>query len=340
MRTRKELSVAYKLRWKRRRLLFRAVRKRRQLSCVVNRVGTLAASDILVFATIRNEMPRLPHFLEHYRALGVEHFFFVDNGSTDGSRAFLCEQPDVSLWHTDASYKLSRFGVDWLTYLLAKYGHGHWCLTLDADELLVYPFHDTRPLTALTRWLDDEGIEAYPAMMLDMYPKGPLGSQQFVAGESPLEHLNWFDAGNYMIQRQEPLQNLWIQGGPRARVFFRNEPRRAPTLNKVPLVKWHRRYVYVNSTHSLLPRRLNHVYGTYDEEKPSGILLHTKFLPEIVEKSAEEKARKEHFNNSSLYDAYYDSLMTGPDLWCVHSTKFIGWRQLEALGLMSKGAWY
>ena len=43
------------------------------------------------------------------------------------------------------------------------------------------------------------------------------------------------------------MRNLAIQGGPRAR-FFAKDPRRAPTLNKVPLVRWQRGYVYVNST--------------------------------------------------------------------------------------------
>ena len=58
----------------------------------------IAADDILVAATVRNEMIRLPYFLEHYRKLGVGHFLFVDNGSDDGTAAWLAEQPDVSLW--------------------------------------------------------------------------------------------------------------------------------------------------------------------------------------------------------------------------------------------------
>ncbi len=68
-------------------------------------------------------------------------------------------------------------------------------------------------------------------------------------------------------------------------------------------------------------------------------MLHTKFLHTIVEKSAEEKERQEHFANSTLYETYYDSLVGNPDLWCEGSTKLISWRQLEAMGLMSKGNW-
>ena len=54
-----------------------------------------------------------------------------------------------------------------------------------------------------------------------------------------------------------PMRNLWLQGGTRDRVFFADRPECAPTLNKLPLVSWRRRYVYVNSTHSMLPPRLN-----------------------------------------------------------------------------------
>jgi hypothetical protein len=220
---------------------------------------------------------------------------------------------------------------------MMRHGHGHWCLTVDADEILIYPHWETRPLAALTEWLDECQTPSFAAMMLDMYPKGPVNEQRYVAGQNPLELLKWFDHGNYRIQLQAHLDNLWIQGGVRARMFFNNTPQRAPTMNKTPLVRWHRRYAYLNSTHAVLPPRLNKVYG--DEEQLCGLLLHTKFLDTIVDKSAEEKNRKEHFNNSAIYDDYYTTLMQGPDLWCDRSTRYIGWKQMEKLGLMSRGTW-
>ena len=56
-------------------------------------------------------------------------------------------------------------------------------------------------------------------------------------GQDPLEIANWFDAGNYTISRNATYGNLWIQGGPRARIFFADAPERAPALNKIPLVQ-------------------------------------------------------------------------------------------------------
>ena len=334
-----ELWTAYRLRWKRRRLLWRAVRSRSQLHAVANRTGLIRPGDILATATIRNEMVRLPYFLDHHRRLGVRHFLIVENASDDGTTAYLRDQPDVSLWTTSHSYKSARFGVDWLTWLQLRYAHGHWCLTLDADEVFIYPYWDTRDLRALTDWLEANGARSFAAMMLDLYPRGQLGGQVYVPGADPFKTLCWFDRGNYGIRQQAPLGNLWIQGGVRARCFFDADPRRAPTLNKTPLVKWDRRYAYVTSTHALLPRHLNGVYDTHGGEVVSGILLHSKFLPLVVGKSREEQARRQHFSNSALYDGYYNRLGGDPDLWCAASSHYTGWRQLEAMGLMSRGGW-
>ena len=60
--------------------------------------------------------------------------------------------------------------------------------------------------------------------MLDLYPKGRLETDIYNFGQNSFEILNWFDSGNYFIKRQLKLQNLWIQGGIRARYFFASAP--------------------------------------------------------------------------------------------------------------------
>jgi len=329
----------YRLRLQRKRWLIRAFRKRRELKAILNRTAAIKPGDILLFCTQRNEHVRHPYFLKYYRDMGVNHFLIVDNDSTDGSLDYLADQPDVSVWHTKASYKRSRFGVDWLNWLQRKYGHGHWTLVVDPDEFLIYPFSDTRPLRALTDWLDASSIKSFSAMLLDMYPKGRIDEQPYRAGQDPLEIASWFDAGNYVIERNTRYGNLWIQGGPRQRMFFADAPEKAPALNKIPLVKWDRKYTYVSSTHMLLPRGLNLVYDEWGGEKASGVLLHTKFLDTFAIKAAEELNRKQHYAASVEYKAYAESLKDNPDLWCKWSEKYINWRQLEILGLMSKGNW-
>ncbi len=315
------------------------MRRSLDLRSVSDRTSEVGPRDILLFATVRNERVRLPYFLSYYRNIGVGHFFFVDNDSTDGTGDYLKAQPDVSLWRTSASYKRSRFGVDWLNWLQRRHAHGHWTLTVDADEFLVYPFCDTRPLQALTDWLDASSIRSFGAMLLDMYPRGQINEAAYREGQNPFEIASWFDTGNYMISRNPRFGNLWIQGGPRARVFFGDDPDNAPALNKIPLVKWNSRYTYVSSTHTLLPRGLNLVYDEWGGEKASGCLLHAKFLDGFIEKSTEEITRRQHYGNSREYEAYARQTPDNPVLWCPWSEKYVNWRQLAILGLMSKGNW-
>ncbi|NVK14502.1 MAG: glycosyltransferase family 2 protein [Rhodobacteraceae bacterium] len=333
------LAGAYRLRWKRRRLLWRALRARHQLQKVADRTREIPGQGVLVFTVLRNESTRLPYFLEHYRRLGAAHFLIVDNGSDDGSAELLAAQPDVSLWQTEASYRDTRFGLDWLGWLLIRHGHRRWCLTVDADELLVYSGMEAHGLGVLAQRLEQDGREGFGALMLDLYPKGPLDSQIYAPGQDPCDVLQWFDDGPYRAVRQQPKGNLWVQGGARERVFFRDQPDHSPTLNKLPLVRWNRRYAYVNSTHSMLPPQMNGLYDGPGGTSPSGVLLHTKFLPEIVSKSATEKKRQQHFHTPHLFDGYYDRITGAPDMWHAGAVRYQGPDQLAALGLMVPVDW-
>lgn len=327
------------MRLRRKRRILRCLRKRRDLVPVSVNTNSIGRTDILLVSVIRNEKIRLPYFLDYYRQLGINHFLFVDNASDDGSLEYLSEQPDVSVWRADASYRRASFGVDWTNYLLRKFAHRHWVLTVDPDEFFIYPFCDTRPIRALTDWLDGCAVRSFSAMLIDMYPEGPVEDAVYTEGQNPFEIAKWFDAGNYSITKNPTYGNLWIQGGPRARVFFKDEPKKAPALNKIPLVKWDKRYVYVSSTHSLLPRGLNQVFDEWGGEKTSGALLHAKLISTLSEKAREEMERGQHYRSSGEYRAYAKHLADMPEFWCDKSEAYINWRQLEILGLMSKGNW-
>lgn len=334
-----EFFTQYKLRLARKRMLLRASQKKRQLKVINDRTRAIDPADVLLFCVMRNEKNRLPYFLRYYRALGVQHFLIIDNGSTDGGDEYLAQHSDVSIWSTPHSYKNAGFGIDWLNALLGRYGKDHWCLTVDADEFLTYPFCNTRPLGALTTWLDASSQRAFPAMLLDMYPKGPIDANPYSPGDDPFATLTHFDSGNYRFSSSPRYSHLWIQGGPRMRHFFKDNPSDSPALNKVPLVKWKRGFVYFSSTHMLLPRGLNKLYAQSGGENPSGCLLHAKFLHSFIEKADDEITRREHYADSAEYLAYKEKLDTHIDLYCEHSTRYNGWRQLESLGLISSGGW-
>ncbi|MFI0475566.1 glycosyltransferase family 2 protein [Paracoccus jiaweipingae] len=329
-----------RLRAHRQWLLGRAINRRQALMSVQDRTRLIGKGALLCFVTLRNERIRLPYFFDYYREMGIDHFLVVDNGSDDGSGGWLAAQPDVSLWFTQASYKKSRFGMDWLNWLLFRHGSGHWCLTVDPDEFFIYPHCDRRPLRALTDWLDNSAARSFPAMLLDVYPKGPIGQQPYAEGQNPFEIARWYDPANYTIRKNGRLGNLWIQGGPRARAFFADQPENAPALNKIPLVRWQRNYTYVSSTHMLLPRSLNLVYDEAGGEKASGLLLHTKFLSTFIDKAVEELDRRQHYAESREYTAYHSGLKDADlDLWCETSREVGDWRDFQDVGLMSVGNW-
>lgn len=330
---------AYTLRLERRRRRLRAIRKSRELSAVQNRTKQVNRDDILLFSTLRNERIRLPYFLKYYRDLGIGHFFLVDNGSDDGTREYLSEQTDVSLWTSRGSYRKSQFGTDWLNFLKNRYAHGHWVLVVDPDEFLIYPYCDTRPIRALTDWLDAGNKRSYSAMLLDMYPDGSVDDVKYREGDDPFRSLAYFDSGNYTVRENPRYGNLWIQGGPRQRVFFADQPTEAPALNKIPLVKWRRGSVYVSSTHMLLPRGFNQVHDRWGGEMPSGCLLHAKFLPSMKDKAIEELERKQHYAGGREYKSYLKRTGKEATFWTPWSEKLSGWAQLEDLGLMSSGGW-
>lgn len=330
----------YGLRLERKRRLIRAFRRGRQdLRPVHDRTRCIKRNDILLFATIRNEAIRLPFFLDYYRELGVDHFIFVDNGSSDRGAAYLAEQPDISIWHSDASYKRAGYGVHWVNHLMGKYARGHWCLVVDVDEFFVYPHCDTRPLRALTDWLDAGKIRSFGTMLLDLYPDKAIEKTAYAAGENPIQSAPFFDSGNYMTTLNKRYENLWIQGGSRQRVFFPDKPQNGPALNKIPLVKWSKGNVFVSSTHTLLPRSLNRVYDRKGGQNVCGILLHTKFLEMFDAKVREEGARKQHYAASREYEIYLQKQKTQLAFFTPHSLKYQGWQQLEKLGLMHRAGW-
>lgn len=331
--------AAYSRRYERKRRLLSARLRKRDLTSRRDRTSAIRPKDLLLFATVRNEAERLPYFLDYYRDRGVAHFLIVDNGSDDGTTALLEAARDVSLWTTEASYRRANFGVHWINALARRYANGHWMLVVDPDEYLVYPHCDTRDIPMLTDHLDASGRRSIGALLLDLYGEGPIREAVCAPGEDPVAAAPWFDPANYFFRRNDRTRELWIQGGPRLRAFFADRPMFAPALNKIPLVKWRSGYCFVSSTHSLLPRGLNLTYDRHQGEMLTSVLLHAKFLASVAPKVEEELTRNEHFADGREYRAYSKKIAAGASLWTEHSVRYEDWRQLDALGLMSRGGW-
>lgn len=351
------LAQALSLRLERRLLTLRAATARRALTpqggrVARTRLARLPRGAICVCLTMRDEARRLPLFFDWHRALGADFFLVIDNGSTDGGPDWVLSQPDAMLWRAEGSYRAARFGMDWVNALLGLHATGRWVLVLDADELLIYPHHDARPLRALADRLEAQGRRSLGALLLDLYP-GPAPSDADPGGRHaaqsgaraargalppPLDDA-WFDAAPPLVERDPRYANLWIRGGPRLRTLFADRPRLAPALNKTPFLRWRRGDAFVSSTHAALPRGLNRTYARDGTERLSAALLHLKLLDGRPGDAARPDRLAEHHAGGREHAAWAAAAAEGATFWTPESTRLTGWEGLAALGLMGGGAW-
>lgn len=133
-------------------------------------------APVAVVSVMRNERVILPHFLEHYRQIGVEGFLIVDNLSDDGTLEYLAEQPDVAVFSAASQFRTSDQGTDWKLALMGQVRLGRWSLVADADEFLLLPRE-----TSLPEHVDrlPAGVDAQRVLMQDMYPRGAFAQADF-----------------------------------------------------------------------------------------------------------------------------------------------------------------
>lgn len=319
--------------------------------------------EIRLFSKMRNEKLRLPAFLRHYRRLGIDRFFIVDNGSTDGSTEYLLAQPDVHVFRTEARFREARGGTDWLNALLREFGNGLWCVTVDVDELLWFPGSEKTGLRTLTAHFDSHGYQALACLLLDLYPGGPLSACNYAPEQDLVATAPYFDIGPYFqtkpVAGRSPAYGTF--GGVRGRVFYpearskplswrlrfalftwipgkiplvrnwkflrKRRPVVSPILTKVPLVRWDQDSKYLDVNHFVSPKVM---------APESGVLLHFKFLQDFHERAVQEIARGEYFGGASEYRRYCDKLKSDPNLSFMYesSTRLESTAQLVSLGLM------
>ena len=222
--------------------------------------------------------------------------------------------------------------------LLDQYAIGHWTLTVDLDAFFVYPFMGDRSFQELLAYLDDCELSSLYTLLVDMYPKGAIASAHVPIGESPLKHAPYFDRmGYYSVKGSHG--DTWTRGGPRLRAFNASTHEVAPALNKIPLIKWQRRFAYHLSTHVAYPTFLNRSHNS--QHDPTGALLHFKFVSSFREKIDQAIKHNNHYDDSKEYKKYLAKLKTSEDytLYSALSEAYTGPESLIAANLMTPGAW-
>ncbi|WP_210485156.1 glycosyltransferase family 2 protein [Microvirga antarctica] len=330
------------------------------------RAISAAAGSHSAFMVVRNEARRLPYCLDYHRALGIERFFIVDNGSDDDTEALLLSQPDCHVFRATGSFAAANYGMSWINALVAAHGVGGWCLFIDADELFTYPHCEKVTLQAFCRFLDRRESEGVFALLLDMYSEGAIADAVYESGKPFLSASPYFDR-HYTFRKKfrlrqsdEPLMDTEAVGGPRLRAFYpelgdtsavqqtlRRVVRRlrrhplgaafglerlrwgagiAPDLTKIPLIKA-RQGLSWTSNHRCTPLRLSPM---------TGALLHFKFFADFHHRARTEAARAQHWDGGAEYARYAALLEAEPrvSLFYDGSEAYRSTRQLIDLGLM------
>lgn len=285
----------------------------------------LGADEIVVISSMRNELQRLPYFLEYYRGLGVDRFLFIDNNSSDGTREFLAEQPDVEYFYTDRSYNGSGNGRMWVQEVAETYATGHWVLNVDPDELLVYPGVELFGIRDLCNYLDSQGYEGLFTVLLDLYSDVPLDQTRYERGTDFRTTCKFFEVDSYRLGPAEypPFLNVW--GGPRGRLAAAEEgPNAAFQQRKIPLVKWNRGFSYVVAAHAARFLQL---------ADATGALLHFKYFSTWVDTMVNDHARGDR--NPHSYAFYKGRVDHDLCFYGSHSHRYTESRDLVQLGVMA-----
>ena len=280
--------------------------------------------DPVLITVVRDELAQLPDFLDHHRARGVRAFLVLDNGSTDGSVAWLETQPDVRVTVIDRPFGWeAKHG--WITHVLRSLGTAYWYLLLDADERLCFPGEERHGLADLTAQMELLDTWRVRGMLVDLYPPGPV-----LAPDGPAHTL--FDGTGYRRETTGHLQS--VRGGPRARALASESFPLEPELTKYPLFRL---------AHGEVPANPHH-YWPYGENFKSPCflgILHYKFRGALLDKVQRAVREGNYWQGSFEYRAYQAAFAANPELSLVYegSRPYRSPQDLVDCGLLQPVDW-
>jgi Glycosyl transferase family 2 len=285
----------------------------------------------IVICVVKNERDRIPDFLRHYRAAGIERFVFIDNQSDDGTFEFLLRQPDVDLYHRPGAFDWMR-KQGWISKVIEVYGHERWYIYVDADEHIVFETIEQHSFADLTRQMTRRGVRRVRGFLLDMYPAGAVLESRYTSGEPLASAYPFFDREGYREERYQEVMSF--KGGPRMRAFAAANPKFLPELTKYPLF-WTVPGEYMANPHHIWP------YTDNFESDRYLAILHYKFLPGIMDKVREAIKQANYWDGSLEYRCYAKILEADPMLSLVApiSARFTTSAELVALGLIAPLQW-
>jgi hypothetical protein len=310
--------------------------------------GSRSRSGAIVFSIVRDEAYFLPHFLAHYRRLGVEEFCIYADRCSAETLDILNAQADVTILTGAYTYgdvfghypngAPRRLNQKIKETISEEYFPGRWVLVVDADEFLLLP----PPLANLNEFVEvlEKTEQVYSfAPMVDFYPES-LSQRGYDRELDPFNGAPFFDAGPYHVWPTDQETPSIFYSGVRERILaalaetypeeiasiYRGSAV-APALNwKFPLVK-----------QGVGVTRLGaHRISVHATSRLHCCLAHFKFYPDLDEKIDVALSERQYFAQSLEYRMLRLATARLPHdtLLCERSVRFSGPESLVAADLL------
>jgi len=281
----------------------------------------------------------LDWFLAYYRRLGIAHFVFLDIGAERDLHERLKDAPDCTIWRPEGFMHPSNT-IHALNFLRRRYAMNKWVLSVGPFDLFVFPKSETRHIRDLIDFVESEQRDHVAALVIDVYGDRPAREMSYEPGMSPLSLLPFFDRFGYQTSDAQANRVVPIYGGVQRRALYGDEPRQAPPLNRIPLVKWTKECFYTASTRHLVPHRLNTPHSDW-HSTTTGCLLRFAMLGDEHALHIAKQAE-----GGQLYPDHVTTLYPGAsqmaEMWLVNqnSGRYESSRDLLSCGLLNNGQWF
>jgi hypothetical protein len=300
---------------------------------IINRTRSIKSGDVLLLACHNRWDDRIEHFCSYYRALGVNHFLFIDYGREQRCRDLVKDMPDVSVFRASGKMRKAGNGYEWRNVVLKRHAQNNFCLLADPGEYLVFPFKEDRKIAELASFLKNERKDSLHGVTIDCYTRDPEDLQ--AAGDSaidPFETSCYFDMDGYYHRNLGDSAAL-VKGGPSLRLSSNPEPNAAPNLNKVVGVWWKWSYYFINDGRTLRPPKLKRIF---DWKNPVVSVAMLRF-PQI-------ETLKGNLSFEDMIRIYgkeiANAVLNGKNLYVDGvSTRYRSSSDLMEIGLISSGNW-
>lgn len=296
--------------------------------------GHVDPARLTLFTIVRNEMGFLPAWLAHHRDIGFEQFLIFDDGSDDGTDAFLAGQSDVVVMRSDLRFgdmlryrdpdgaeRDERAGTYFKIALPHLFFDGSYVGYVDADEFLILP-PGVASIAEVVARLSGEGAASAVASVVEFFPADAGG----LTGALPQS----FDALIATYPYYQPEQLVRLRSGDQPEIMGKSKTsrlfKRFGVEPKVVRRGWHRLWMprkareaqrFQKSPRHKTPlvRRdaQTRLTGShYANLPPSETVLlcvaHFVFTAQFADKIARAQAWGAHANGAAKY-GYYAELL-------------------------------